>query len=156
MLRSTIKRLLIRIKRPVGCITDKYRICAPNPFTCSWSFVVYGNWLGLLYLRLEFGSVFLLTVENRFGLFYLRCPPSGSWIWSFFAYGSPTVSKGDLNRKTNPCPKHPELSMPPQIHWTSRWWPFGQEGGFTQCQGFSKPTRQDPCSVGFGREAPKR
>ena len=56
-------------------------------------------WLGLVYLRLKFGLVFfvfggksvrsfLLTVppgpEIWLGLFCLRFPPSGNWVWSFF------------------------------------------------------------------------
>ena len=52
--------------------------------TCGWVFVAYGNWLGLSYSRFKFSLVFLLTVENRGGQFYLRCPPSGIFIWSFF------------------------------------------------------------------------
>ena len=45
--------------------------------------------LGLFCLRLVFvayGNLvwsFLLTVENRFGLFYLRFPPSGNWFGLF-------------------------------------------------------------------------
>ena len=35
--------------------------------------VAYGNLVWSLYLRLK----------NRFGLFYLRFPPSANWIWSF-------------------------------------------------------------------------
>ena len=66
-------------------------------------FVTYG---GLFCLRLKFGLVsftygwisvssFLLTVENRFGLFYLRFPLSRKLGLVFFTYGSPTVSKKD-------------------------------------------------------------
>ena len=65
--------------------------------------VTYG---GLFCLRLKFGFVFvtygwdsvwsfLLTVENRFGLFCLRFPLSRKLGLVFFAYGSPTVSKKD-------------------------------------------------------------
>ena len=66
---------------------------------------------GLVFFTYGWNSVwsFLLTVENRFGLFYLRFPPSGNYFWSFlltvppvrklvlvfFTYGSPTVSKKD-------------------------------------------------------------
>ena len=54
--------------------------------------------LGLFHLRLVFvacGNLvwsFLLTVENRFGLFYLQFPPSGKLVWFFVL----TVA---------PCPK---------------------------------------------------
>ena len=78
--------------------------------------------VGLFYLRLGLFCLwlvfvaysnlvwsFLLTVENRFGLFCLRFPPSGNWFGLFclrfppcpeigfglFTYGSPTVSKKD-------------------------------------------------------------
>ena len=71
--------------------------------------------LSLFYLRLVFvayGNLvwsFLLTVENRFGLFYLRSPrpkigfglfflrfpPVQKLVLVFFTYGSPTVSKKD-------------------------------------------------------------
>ena len=61
---------------------------------------------GLFCLRLKFGLVFLLTVEIRFGLFflrwkirfdlfYLRFPLSRKLGLVFFAYGSPIVSKKD-------------------------------------------------------------
>ena len=66
-------------------------------------FVTYG---GLFCSRLKFGLVFftygwimvwsfLLTVENRFGLFYLRFSLSRELGLVFFTYGSPTVSKKD-------------------------------------------------------------
>ena len=40
-------------------------------FTYGWSSLLTVIWLGLF------------TVENRFGLFYFRFPPSGNWVWSF-------------------------------------------------------------------------
>ena len=66
-------------------------------------FVTYG---GLFCLRSKFGLVFftysgnlvwsfLLTVENRFGLFFLRFLLSRKLGLVFFTYGSPTVSKKD-------------------------------------------------------------
>ena len=64
-------------------------------------------WLGLLYLQLKFDLVFCgFTVEIRFGIFYLRSPLSGNWIWSCFAYGSPTVGKKD-----EPQAKRPQLQV---------------------------------------------
>ena len=76
-----------------------FLLTAKSFFTCGWSLLLTVIWFGL----------FLLAVENRFGLFYLRFPPSENWIWSFlltvppvqklvlvfFTYGSPTVSKKD-------------------------------------------------------------
>ena len=50
------------------------------------------NWLGLFDLRF---SLFLLMVEIRFGLFYLRFPPLRKLGFVFFPYVSPTVSKKD-------------------------------------------------------------
>ena len=81
-----------------------------------WGVGLFYSRLGLFCLRLVFvayGNLvwsFLLTVENRFGLFYLRFPPRpeiglvfsayGSppvrkLVLVFFTYGSPTVSKKD-------------------------------------------------------------
>ena len=51
--------------------------------------------LSFFYLRLKFGLVFLLTVENWFGLLYLGFPLSRKLGLVFFTYGSPTVSKKD-------------------------------------------------------------
>ena len=42
---------------------------------CSWTMVFF------LMVDMRFGS-FWLTAGNRFGLFYLRFPPSGNWVWS--------------------------------------------------------------------------
>ena len=40
-------------------------------FTYGWSLLLSENWLALSYLRLKFGFfVFLLTVENRFSLYF--------------------------------------------------------------------------------------
>ena len=45
-------------------------------------FVAYGNLLGLLYLRLEFGLV-LFCLRRKISLvFLLWLPQSGNWIWS--------------------------------------------------------------------------
>ena len=77
-------------------------------------FVAYGQlaWSFLLTVEIRFGLLclrsksvwsFLLTVpplpEIRFGLFCLRFPPVRKLGLVFFAYGSPTVSKKDLNCK---------------------------------------------------------
>ena len=51
------------------------------------------NWLGLFYLHLKFGLVFLLAVENRSGLFTYCSPPVRKLDLVIFAYDFPTVSK---------------------------------------------------------------
>ena len=65
---------------------------------------------GFFCSQLKFGLVFLLLmVENRFGLFCygsarleiglglfgLRCPPSGNWVWSFLLTVPPLQVKKD-------------------------------------------------------------
>ena len=65
------------------------------------------NWVGLFYLRLclfylrlvfvAYGNwvwSFLLTVENRFGLFLLTVPPVRKLDLVFSAYGSPRPEIG--------------------------------------------------------------
>ena len=52
-------------------------------------FVAYGQLAWSFLLTVEIGFVFLLTVENRLGLFYLRFPPVRKLGLVFFAYGSP-------------------------------------------------------------------
>ena len=57
---------------------------------CLWE-------LGLVFFTYGWNSVwyFLLTVEDRFGLFCLRFPPVRKSDLVFFTYGSPTASKKD-------------------------------------------------------------
>ena len=43
----------------------------------------YGHSAWSFYLRLKFGLVFFLTVENSVWSFYFWIPLSGNWIWSF-------------------------------------------------------------------------
>ena len=45
-------------------------------FAYSWSVLLAVIWFGLFYLRLKFGLVFLLKVENWLGLFLLTVAPS--------------------------------------------------------------------------------
>ena len=44
-------------------------------FACRWYWLLTVCWLGLFLLMLEIRFSFRLTVEIKFGLFYLRFPP---------------------------------------------------------------------------------
>ena len=61
-------------------------------FTYSWSLLLTANWLGLFLLTVR---SLLLTVETRFGLFYLRFPPRPEIGFGPFCLRFPTVSKKD-------------------------------------------------------------
>ena len=104
-------------------VRENFEYKTQKGYLCPFWYLLYGGLfyfrLGLFYLWLVFatyGGLFLLTVEIRFGLFYLRLkfglvffahggksarsflltvPLSGKLGLVFFAYGSPTVSKKD-------------------------------------------------------------
>ena len=64
----------------------------------------------------SFALVFLLTVENRFGLFYLRFPPSGNWVGSFLLTVPPRPEIG-FGLFYLPSRRHGHASVGP-LYWS--------------------------------------